>query len=153
DRTHEPAAAGRPLEPRGRHARQRHRPSAPGGRPGKAGAGALYLHQGQPHRTLSPERAWHRIGRLVSGQLPQKVRSPGVHGRADPGPPLASPARNPQLMAKAASTRLILASGSPARRDLLTQAGYSFEVMPAHIDEPDGTGATDPRAYVHQVAW
>jgi len=25
--------------------------------------------------------------------------------------------------------------------------------MPAHIDEPDGSGVTDPRAYVHQVAW
>jgi septum formation protein len=48
---------------------------------------------------------------------------------------------------------LILASGSPARRDLLACAGYQFEVMPAHIHEPDGTDASDPRAYVQEVAW
>ena len=49
--------------------------------------------------------------------------------------------------------RLILASASPARRDLLTRAGYTFDVLPAHIDEPTGTGFTDPRSYVQQVAW
>jgi septum formation protein len=49
--------------------------------------------------------------------------------------------------------RLILASGSPARRELLAQAGYPFEVMPAAIDEPDGAGCTDIRAFVQQVAW
>ena len=49
--------------------------------------------------------------------------------------------------------RLILASGSPARRELLTHAGYPFEVMPANIDEPTGAGFTDPRTYVQQVAW
>jgi septum formation protein len=49
--------------------------------------------------------------------------------------------------------RLILASGSPARRELLAQAGYSFEVLPAAIAEPDGTGCTDIRAFVQQVAW
>jgi septum formation protein len=49
--------------------------------------------------------------------------------------------------------RLILASGSPARRELLTQAGYTFEVLPASIDEPDGTGCTDIRHFVQQVAW
>jgi septum formation protein len=53
----------------------------------------------------------------------------------------------------ATAKRLILASGSPARRDLLTQAGYSFEVIPAHIDEPTGAGVNDPRAYVENVAW
>jgi septum formation protein len=49
--------------------------------------------------------------------------------------------------------RLILASGSPARRELLAAAGYSFEVIPANIDEPTGSGVIDPRAFVHQVAW
>jgi septum formation protein len=49
--------------------------------------------------------------------------------------------------------RLILASGSPARRDLLTRAGYAFDVVPANIDEPSGLGASDARAYVHEVAW
>jgi septum formation protein len=48
--------------------------------------------------------------------------------------------------------RLILASGSPARRELLTRAGYTFAVMPANIDEP-AEGFTDPRTLVHQVAW
>jgi septum formation protein len=49
--------------------------------------------------------------------------------------------------------RLILASGSFGRRDLLTRAGYTFEVRPANIDEPPGTDFTDPRTMVQQVAW
>ncbi len=52
-----------------------------------------------------------------------------------------------------AALRLILASGSAARRELLTEAGYSFEVLPADIVEPDGTGFTDPRHFVQHVAW
>ena len=56
-------------------------------------------------------------------------------------------------MGKPLSLRLILASGSPARRELLARAGYTFDVQPAHIDEPGGSGATDPRAYVQEVAW
>src|SRR6516165_6582745 len=56
-------------------------------------------------------------------------------------------------MAEPAPPRLILASGSPARRDLLTRAGLTFEVMPASIDEPTGEGFTDARTYVHTVAW
>lgn len=53
----------------------------------------------------------------------------------------------------AAPGRLILASGSPARRELLSRAGYGFEVRPAHIDEPTGEGFADPRTYVQTVAW
>jgi septum formation protein len=49
--------------------------------------------------------------------------------------------------------RLILASGSAARRDLLTRAGYTFSVQPSHIEEPTGDNATDPRAFVENVAW
>jgi septum formation protein len=49
--------------------------------------------------------------------------------------------------------RLILASGSPARRELLAGAGYTFEVLPANIDEPTGEGVTNPRPYVENVAW
>jgi septum formation protein len=56
-------------------------------------------------------------------------------------------------MATPTPLRLILASGSPARRDLLTRAGLAFEVMPANIDEPTGEGVTDPRTYVQTVAW
>ena len=49
--------------------------------------------------------------------------------------------------------RLILASASTARRDLLTRAGYSFEILPANIDEPTGADFTDPRALVEHIAW
>jgi septum formation protein len=56
-------------------------------------------------------------------------------------------------MAEQAPFRLILASGSPARRELLERAGYRFEVMPAHVDEPTGAGVTDIRAFVQSVAW
>jgi septum formation protein len=49
--------------------------------------------------------------------------------------------------------RLILASGSPARRELLTRAGYQFEVRPAAIDEPLEAGTGDARSYVHHIAW
>jgi septum formation protein len=49
--------------------------------------------------------------------------------------------------------RLILASGSYGRRELLKHAGYQFEVLPSNIDEHDGTGVTDPRRYVAELAW
>jgi septum formation protein len=49
--------------------------------------------------------------------------------------------------------RLILASGSPARRELLSRAGYRFEVQPSNIDEPDGSSFRDPRTLVQHVAW
>jgi septum formation protein len=49
--------------------------------------------------------------------------------------------------------RLILASGSPARRDLLTRAGYRFTVQPAQIEEPTEAGHGDPRSYVQTIAW
>jgi septum formation protein len=48
--------------------------------------------------------------------------------------------------------RLILASASPARRELLARLGYSFEVSPAEIDEPE-TGFRDPRTFVQTVSW
>ncbi len=37
-------------------------------------------------------------------------------------------------------TRLILASGSPRRRDLMEEAGLTFEVMPAPVEEIDDPG-------------
>jgi septum formation protein len=49
--------------------------------------------------------------------------------------------------------RLILASGSLGRRELMKRAGYAFEVRPANVDEPTGAGVTDIRAYVQSVAW
>jgi septum formation protein len=48
--------------------------------------------------------------------------------------------------------RLILASGSAGRRELLTQAGYLFEVLPSNIDEPT-EGFRDARTLVAHVAW
>jgi septum formation protein len=48
--------------------------------------------------------------------------------------------------------RLILASASPARRELLGRLGLPFEVLPAHVDEPEG-GFADPRSFVQAVSW
>ncbi len=56
-------------------------------------------------------------------------------------------------MAEQQPVRLTLASGSPARRELLSRHGYAFEVRPAHVDEPTGAGVTDIRAFVQSVAW
>lgn len=47
--------------------------------------------------------------------------------------------------------RLILASQSPRRRELLTQAGYRFDVLPADIDETRQQGEA-PAAYVQRLA-
>ena len=46
---------------------------------------------------------------------------------------------------------LVLASASPRRRELLAQAGYSFEVHPAHIPEEPYPNE-DPAAYVTRLA-
>jgi septum formation protein len=51
------------------------------------------------------------------------------------------------------SPRLILASSSPRRRQLLQEAGYSFEVEPSRIDEPEPAPGEEPRAYAAQLAW
>ncbi len=46
---------------------------------------------------------------------------------------------------------LVLASASPRRRQLLTQAGFTFDVRPAHIPEHPRPGE-DPIAYVTRLA-
>jgi len=46
---------------------------------------------------------------------------------------------------------LILASASPRRRDLLTQAGVRFDVLPSRIDETLHPNE-DPAAYVQRLA-
>jgi septum formation protein len=56
-------------------------------------------------------------------------------------------------MEEPSTLRLILASGSAARRDLLAGAGYRFEVLPAGVEEPSGADVKDIRAFVQQVAW
>jgi septum formation protein len=47
--------------------------------------------------------------------------------------------------------RLILASASPRRRELLTQAGFAFEVLAADIDESRRAGEA-PADYVQRLA-
>jgi septum formation protein len=47
--------------------------------------------------------------------------------------------------------RLVLASASPRRRELMAQAGFVFEVCPAHIPEEPRPGE-DPVAYVTRLA-
>jgi septum formation protein len=47
--------------------------------------------------------------------------------------------------------RLILASASPRRMELLGDAGYAFDVVPAHVDE-SGLAGEPPPAYVLRVA-
>jgi septum formation protein len=49
--------------------------------------------------------------------------------------------------------RLILASASPRRRQLLAEAGYEFEVEPSAVDEPEPPPGTDPAEYVALLAW
>ncbi len=61
----------------------------------------------------------------------------------------ASPGRT--LSVSLTSVRLILASASPRRSDLLTAAGFAFDVEPVEIDEcalPD----EPPTAYVSRLA-
>jgi septum formation protein len=47
--------------------------------------------------------------------------------------------------------QLILASASPRRRELLTQIGLQFNVIPAHIDETRRSGE-DAEVYVQRLA-
>lgn len=51
----------------------------------------------------------------------------------------------------AGAPRLVLASASPRRRELLGQLGLSFEVVPADVDESVQPGE-NPVAYVRRVA-
>jgi septum formation protein len=56
-------------------------------------------------------------------------------------------------MANRPPQRLILASASRGRRELLAQAGYTFDVLPSNVDEPTGEAVRDIRSFVHHVAW
>jgi nucleoside triphosphate pyrophosphatase len=49
--------------------------------------------------------------------------------------------------------RLVLASGSLGRRELLKLHGYSFDVIPSNIPEPTEARLGDCRHYVAELAW
>ena len=49
--------------------------------------------------------------------------------------------------------RLVLASGSLGRRELLKLHGYTFDVMPSNIPEPTDARLGDCRHYVAEIAW
>ena len=49
--------------------------------------------------------------------------------------------------------RLILASASPRRRELLAEAGYPFEVVASGVEEPEPDDTTSPAAYAAHLAW
>jgi len=48
--------------------------------------------------------------------------------------------------------QLILASSSPRRRELLSQAGYSFTVVPPRAQEPSGLDISSPVEYAEYLA-
>jgi septum formation protein len=54
-------------------------------------------------------------------------------------------------MAHSEPLRLILASTSPARRELLARLNRPFTILPANVEEP--TGFKDPRTEVQTVSW
>ncbi|HSK00437.1 MAG TPA: Maf family protein [Kofleriaceae bacterium] len=54
-------------------------------------------------------------------------------------------------MSTAPRARLILASASPRRRELLERVGFALDVRPADIDETERPGE-DPAAYVARLA-
>jgi septum formation protein len=72
------------------------------------------------------------------------MSSPGIdEGEQD--------ARGEDKLRSADMPTLVLASASPRRRELLTQAGFVFSVHPAHIPEDPHTDE-DPIAYVTRLA-
>jgi len=58
---------------------------------------------------------------------------------------------NTHRFARRVSTTFVLASASPRRRELLTQLGYRFEVIPADVDESVDDVET-PTHYVARLA-
>lgn len=56
------------------------------------------------------------------------------------------------LLPPAASGRLVLASRSPRRRDILTRLGFDFEVDPAPHDLEDNVTGIDPFALAEELA-
>ena len=52
----------------------------------------------------------------------------------------------------AISMKLLLASNSPRRRELLRNAGFDFEVIPSGVDEGEPISGELPEAYARRVA-
>lgn len=50
------------------------------------------------------------------------------------------------------STRVILASSSPRRADLLSQIGLTFEIYPSDIEEPSFNGSITPASATEHLA-
>ncbi len=48
--------------------------------------------------------------------------------------------------------KIILASQSPRRRELLSNAGFDFEVVPSGVDEGDLLSGETPEKYARRVA-
>jgi septum formation protein len=66
---------------------------------------------------------------------------------------MANPPPSPPPAARGSQRgRLILASASAGRRELLERLGRPFEVQPANVEEPTG-GFTDPRSFVQAASW
>ena len=61
--------------------------------------------------------------------------------------------RGVAIMGRPLPFRLILASGSLGRRELLKLHGYDFEVRPSNIPEPTEARLGDCRHYVGELAW
>lgn len=51
------------------------------------------------------------------------------------------------------TSNLILASSSPSRRELLSRAGYRFQVILPDVDEPSPDRFSDPRTCVYVLSW
>lgn len=56
-------------------------------------------------------------------------------------------------MGRSLPFRLVLASGSLGRRELLKLHGYTFDVLPSNIPEPTEARLGDCRHYVAELAW
>ena len=115
----------------------------------------VYLHRSCSATVLTVRwpAPWKR-GVGCQGSYLKPLRSYGLHDRADARFgfwPILQEALRP--WENNSPFRLILASGSPARRELLTRSGYPFDVRPADIDEPTGAGCAIRVAFVQDVAW
>ena len=83
------------------------------------------------------------MGPEVSKEIPIWLQHRSRRMLHNLGHAVQTPCNNPNM--------LVLASASPRRRELLAQAGFSFQVHPAHIPENPYPGE-DPIAYVIRMA-